>query len=117
MTDTKNTNRNVYQYPSSFSDSMISFEYENDACWIDKYYIDEDNIKMFFVLLKDSIEKMKKSGYKKFLQLVSNDDWEIFLSKDDIWKIEKEHSDRTKTIMCDINDAPRGIARGFGLSI
>lgn len=111
-----NITKNIFQYPCKFSDNFISLEYDGDTCWIDRYYVDDDNIKMFFVLLNESIENMKNKGITKFTQTVPNEDWDSFLSVNKKWNIISKNNDNTIEIYCDINDAAESIAQGFGIT-
>jgi len=104
-------NRDVFHY--KMSDNFIAFEYDNESCWIERYYMDEDNVKLFYVLLKDAIVKMKKKGIKKFLQTVDLNTWDGDLKTNKAWKLLSISTYGTVDIMCNIDDAALCIAKGF----
>lgn len=107
-------NKDIYEY--AMSDNMVEIDYDDTVCMINRYYIDEDDIKMFFVLLKESLMKMKKKGIQKFVQIVSSEEWDAMLSLNKSWNIEN-YMNNDVYISCDIDNAPECIAIGLGLDI
>jgi hypothetical protein len=86
------------------SNNIIYFGYYEKICWIDWYSIDENKKTLFFHLLKNSFEKMKKKGFIKCQQLTFFNDWNTYLKKNLEWNIVKENNiDNTILLECDIN--------------
>lgn len=101
MNQTHNDNKTFFS--DDATESYIDMERYNDICWINKLFVDPDNQKLFMMLSKTSFLEMKKKGCTKYQQLVSEDDWNLFLKENNEWKILKQNNvDRSMLIECDI---------------
>ena len=116
----ENNNIENFTFKCKISDNCIEYKcYKNEGeANIEYNYIDTNIPKSYFVLLRVSIDSLKKKNYKKILQKVYVDDWNKYL-KDDNWKIRSSVQDNDincHIIECDIDDALGCIARGLGFS-
>jgi hypothetical protein len=105
---------NNFTFSDKITENFIEFRKDGSNLWIEKYFVDPENGKLFAMLLKESFTKMKKKGCKTYMQYVSVEDWENFIKNIPEWKIVS--LDNVKKLMllsCDINCAPVCIMRGF----
>lgn len=85
------------------TDNYIELEWSKNVCWINNMYVDPDNVKLFFLLIKTSLAKMEKKGCEKYQQLVSVDDWNLFLKENKEWRILSENTENNSLLIeCDI---------------
>ena len=93
---------------------------ESKTACISYSNIDPNIPKLYFVILRVSIDALKEKGYEKVVQNVTQDDWNNYLSKSrckDKWKIKNTTKYDTidlYTIECDIDDALACISSGLG---
>jgi hypothetical protein len=100
-------NKNIFVFCDKISDNYIVFRKDGKDVWIDKYYVDPDNGKLFVILLKDSFEKMKRKGCETYKQIVDADEWESFLKNIFGWEIiSQDNENKTILLSCTIDDAP-----------
>jgi hypothetical protein len=86
----------------------------NKECQIIDYYVDENNSKIFIILMKNSFEQMKKSGCEKLIQTITVSDYDMLYKNDtDVEFVVISRDDSYITISCDIDYAPTHIAKGF----
>jgi len=105
---------NIFVFCDKISDNFITFRKNNEDVWIDRYYVDQENGKLFVMLLKDSFQKMKDKGCKIYKQYVSADEWESFLKNISGWEVLLHHdNDNVILIACTIDDAPTCIVNGL----
>lgn len=95
--------------------NSITMEYTDKKCWIESQNMDVDNITAYFVLLKHAMAKMKEKNIEIYEQLVSEDEWDNYLEKNELWTLERRNIDGTCTISCKLEIAAICIAKGFGL--
>lgn len=101
-----------HTFSDKITENFIEFKIDGDCAWIEKYYIDPDNGKLFMMLLKESFIKMKENGCKFHMQYVSIDEWENGIKNIEGWSIDSV-SDDSILIKCDIDMAPICIANGL----
>ena len=108
------TDKNIFVFCDKISDNFIVFRKDEKDVWIDKYYVDPDNGKLFVMLLKDSFGKMKCEGCNTYKQFVNVDEWESFLKNISGWKIlSQDNENNTILLSCTIDDAPICITNGL----
>jgi len=103
-----------YQAKYKFNDTYINFKLyeEKKEIWIEDYYIDFNNIKIFFMLLRNSIDKFINDKYVTFVQTILSNDWNMICHLK--WKI-RSNNVYTNIIECDINNAIENIVNGLGI--
>jgi hypothetical protein len=103
-------------YFCTMSDSYLIYKVNESIAMMMSSYIDDDEIKMFVMLLDSSIQDLKQVYKCDYLsQMVSNTDWKDFLCSDNRWSIVDEKEDEGVLIIkCDINNACACILNGFG---
>ncbi len=103
------------EFKYKFSKNYIKFKLieETNEVWMEDVYIDFENPKIFFLLLRGAIDKFIEQNYKYFVQTILKEDWESI--KNFNWQI-KDNNEVSPTfiITCDINDAMINIAKGLG---
>ncbi len=110
-----NNQKMEVEFKYKFSNNYLKFkliESENEI-WMEDVNLDYDHPKIFFLLLSNAIDKFIENGYKKFVQTVLKEDWDII--KDFNWKKRLDDNDKpTIIIECPIEDALINIAKGVG---
>ncbi len=109
-----------FTFSDKITDNYIVIEKDKNICWIDKYYVDGDNGKLFVVLIKESLNTMKKEGCDTFVQHVDENYWNSFLKSNKKWKIlnnsdNHDFENGIVHICCNINDAAECVISGFGI--
>ena len=104
-----------FTYNNKSTENYISMRISEQTCWIDHYYVDPENGKLFVVLLKEAIKDMKEKKCNTFSQYVSENDWDNFLKSNNIWKKINDF-DGIVHITCPIDDAVKCVIAGFGLT-
>ena len=103
------------EFKYKFSTNYIKFKLieESNEVWMEDVNIDFEHPKIFFLLLRNAIDKFIEQNYKYFIQTILKDDWEFVKQYD--WQI-KNTSEISPTVIicCDINDAMINIAKGLG---
>ena len=64
--------------------------------------------------LGNSIDELRINGMKKFNQMVSLNDWNEFLKKNEKWVL-KEKNEKYCVIECDMDTAFHNVMQGFGI--
>ncbi len=103
------------EFKYKFSNNCFKFKLIEDKneVWMNDINIDFENPKIFFLLLKNAIDKFTSNGYKIFVQTILKEDWEIIKNLD--WEIRENKSNTPIMIIeCDINNALINIAKGLG---
>jgi hypothetical protein len=105
------------EFKYKFSTNYIKFKLieELNEVWMEDVNIDYEHPKIFFLLLRNAIDKFIEQDYKYFIQTVLKEDWEYI--KQYNWQI-KTTNDTSPTVIitCDINDAMVNIAKGLGFT-
>lgn len=111
------TDSNIFRFSDKATDNFIEIERNGNVMWINVHYVDENNCKLFLLLLKTSINKLIKLGCTKFRQLVLKSDWKDFLSENKEWTIVEENINvgeyDTLLIECNSSIAHELITDGF----
>jgi hypothetical protein len=103
-------------FEDSCTKNFINFivSENNKECQIIDYYVDEDNSKIFIILLRDSFEQMKHSGCEKFIQTITVSDFDnLYKNDNDNEFVIVSRDELYVTISCNIDYAPTHIAKGF----
>ena len=105
----------VFKY--DFSKNYISFDPQEDTLelWMDEIIIDYEYPKIFIALLKSAFDKFSNIGYKKVIQHIPKEDWELV--KDLKWLKKTYTCSSIITIECNIEDALENIIKGIGINI
>ena len=106
-------NDNIIRFTCENSDNIINYELINNICVMIDIYIDYNNIKLFFALLKFSINSLKDNNITQLQQYINKSDYDL-LDKNK-WQIVKDDNN-ILLIQCEINDAVENIAYGLGFS-
>ena len=120
----------IRRYMCDNSDNIIEFELINnlstevdteldasgklltsDHCVMMNTYIDEKNIKLFFLLLKESIDNLIDNKIAYLQQYINESDYETISHLD--WEIISEINN-ILLIQCDINKSLENIGSGLG---
>ena len=105
-------------FQCKLSNSIIEYLIDDikKTAHINFQYINYNQIKPFFLLLRNSIAKIKEEGVEKIRQYIVENDWDTILKEKTSWQII-EHNKTSKyyTIECDINSSLENISIGFGL--
>jgi hypothetical protein len=88
-------------------------EYNKEVIMEEMYFIPE-YYNCFLLLLKKSINELIKEGFKTFIQLVSKNDYDKFLSNNKNWKIVYIKDDNIY-VSCLIERAVEYIGKGLGI--
>lgn len=105
-----NLSKNVIEYKCYKKEKEAHIEYNN---------IDPTLYKLYFVILRISIDNLTKKGYEKIVQSVMEEDWNNYLKNDKRWVIKyiiKYPNMNCYVIECGIGDALGCISRGLGLT-
>ena len=107
------SNKNIYEFSDKISENYIQYEKDGKNVWINNYYVDENNGKLFTMMLKESFSQMKKKGCEYHFQIVDQNEWISSLSKIKGWKFNSKYDDQNVVIYCHIDDAPFCIMKGI----
>lgn len=102
-----------FKFFDKITDNYIEFRIDGNCAWIERYYVDNDNGKMFIMLLKESFLEMKKKGCSCHMQYVSAEEWDKSIKNVEGWEIVSVDSSNIMLIKCDIDIAPICIADGL----
>lgn len=104
-----------YSYEENNTNNKLEFTVDNNnVIWINNYYVDPENVKLFVVMLKNAFNTII-SNHKcdMYMQYVSCDDWNHIKGNDN-WKICKsDDALGIKLISCNASVAPQCILDGF----
>ncbi len=103
------------EFKYKFSTNYIKFKLieETNEVWMEDVNIDYEHPKIFFLLLRNAIDKFIEQNYKYFIQTIMKEDWEFV--KQYNWQIKNTNEiSPTVIISCNINDAMINIAKGLG---
>jgi poly(3-hydroxyalkanoate) synthetase len=100
-----------------FSKNYIVFKLHKDIeeVWMEDVYIDYDHPKIFFLLLRNAMEKFTDEEYKFFVQTVLKEDL-VNLDKNKWNIIDTDNLSPTVIIKCPISEALYNIASSLGFS-
>lgn len=99
------------------SENLFEYEIDNTIAIMISSFMDEDEIKLFFVLLRESVDQLKNKGCTVFRQYVTPDDWDNYLQNNSKWRIvECSEFYNNVLIECNIDDALSCIGDGLGYS-
>jgi len=100
-----------------FSKNYISFKLHKDTneVWMENVCIDYDYPKIFFLLLRNAINKFIEDEYKFFVQTILKEDM-VHLDKDKWIIVNNDNESPIINIKCPIEEAIFNIARGLGIS-
>ena len=101
----------------NFSSNLLKFKLIEDKneVWMNEVNIDYEYPKVFFLLLRNSIDKFINDGYKTFVQTIMKEEWDLIRNLN--WKIkENKISNPFMIIECDLTTAVENIGRGLGYS-
>ena len=104
-----------FTFSDKLTDNYVVMEINKNICWIDKYYVDSENGKLFVVLIKEALNNMKNQKCDTFVQYVDENEWNIFLKNNKKWKF-LNNENGIVYISCNIDDAAECIIYGFGIS-
>lgn len=108
MNNIFDSNNKIF-FECPMNDHYIEFKKNNNnICWIEKIYIDSDNPKTFFALLRSAITILKKNYILKYQQILTYYDYDILKKKTNLDFITVLNDDlvmQTKLVECDIEDA------------
>lgn len=105
----------LLKFSDDITDNYIEINGDENEAWINRYYVDPDNVKLFVVSLMEAFQQIKeKTGAKIYKQYVQISDWDNYLKKTEYWKIENINDiDNTMIIYCNIDDAAFCIVEGL----
>jgi hypothetical protein len=104
----------TYSLKRSDNKFEVSLHPEKSEAWFEYMNIDESNIPLFFLLLKNTVNDLISKNYKFAVQTVSTDDWDKFLKENKKWEIVSTNNVST-IIKCNLSDAIECITKGFGI--
>ncbi len=114
----KNKSNIKVEFKYKFNDTFVKFilKEELKEVWIDDIYIDYEHPKIFFLLLRQAIDKFTESGYDTFVQSILKEEWDIL--KEFGWEIKKDIKDSPILIVqCKLEDSIFIIAKSLGLEV
>ena len=103
------------EFKYNFSNNYIKFKLikEQNEIWIDDYNMDFEHIKIFFLLLRNAIDKFIIDGYTTFVQTILKEEWELI--KDLNWRVRTNESAHAYIIIeCDLDKVLDNMGRGLG---
>jgi len=103
------------EFKFKFSSNLIKFKLieEHNEVWMDTCNIDYDHPKIFFLLLRQAIDKFIEEGYTKFIQTILKEDWEELKKYE--WTVRENIPELPYLIIeCEIDKAMINIAGGLG---
>ena len=105
----------IFKCELSREKNMVSYKIgSNNKATIEFLAIDYKNIKLFFQLLRSSLNEIQENGIKYINQYINIDEWKYFEGKKTSWKIS-DNNDNEYLIECPIEDALENIGIGFGI--
>lgn len=109
---------NIEIFEDNITSNYFSVEYDDTKCLAKKCIVDGENCKLFVVLIKDAISKIKQRGCVVMEQYVIDDEWHAFLNYDKRWTlIELDKDTHVAHISCNIDDALGCIMTGLGINL
>lgn len=108
-----------FKFECKLSKNYIEFICDpvSKKIYMERCDIDYDNPRLFFILLRKSINTLtqSKNKYTTFVQQVTKTDWDTDLKKNDKWSLcGRVESELYVTIECNISDALYCISSGLG---
>ena len=97
------------------SDNEFDLVIGDNIAQLTNVQMDFSNIKLFHILLRDSIESLKSDKIELFCKEISKDDWNNYLKDKTTWKIIKEVED-TVYVQCPIDQVLTNFAKGLGIA-
>jgi hypothetical protein len=105
------------EFKYNFSDNYLKFKLieEKNEVWMDEVNLDYQQAKIFFLLLRNAVDKFLNDGYKTFVQTILKDEWDIIKNLN--WKIKENKSTSPLLIIeCDLDKAIENIGKALGYS-
>lgn len=105
------------EFKYNFSDNYLKFKLieEKNEVWMDEVNMDFPHAKIFFLLLRNAVDKFANDGYKTFVQTILKDEWDIIKNLN--WRIkENKPAIPVMIIECDLDKALENIGRSLGYS-
>jgi hypothetical protein len=105
------------EFKYKFSSNLIKFKLieEHKEIWMDICNIDYEHPKIFFILLRNAIDKFIEEGYTKFVQTILKEEWNDL--KNYGWVIKENTPELPYLIIeCNIEEAMINIAGGLGFA-
>ncbi len=99
-------------FECDLSENLIEYKMVGEKIFMERVEIDYDYPKLFFILLRKTVDGYIEKGYKKLVQTVTYDDWKYIKDKGKWNVVDSVNS--LIIIECDINDAIENIAKGLG---
>jgi len=107
------------EFACEMSNNKIEYQYsKNGSVYMEYTKFDNNYPKLFFILLRKSIDEFKKRGFKKFLQSVTKEDWDNYLINDKMWTLVntiEQYNTSICIIECDLTNAIECVGRGLGI--
>lgn len=103
-------------FKCDLSKNEIEFAIIGDTAYMYFKNVDYENLKLFFLLFRNSIQEVKSDGIKKIRQYVQHTDWLECLKDKTSWSIvEFNRYNSVCTLECDIENVIVNVGAGFGL--
>lgn len=106
------TTQKIFSFSNKNTNNSVEFEKDGDIVWITHYNVDEDNGKLFVLLLRESFDKMKKLGCKYHNQCIGVEEWDTHISAIKHWTVIEKLEDKI-IIQTPIDYAATCIITGF----
>ena len=103
------------EFKYNFSNNYIKFKLikEQNEIWMDEYNMDFEHIKIFFLLLRNAIEKFIIDGYTTFVQTILKEEWDLIKHLN--WRVRTNENFHAYIIIeCDLDKVLDNIGRGLG---
>ena len=103
------------EFKYKFSTNYIKFKLikEKNEIYMDDYNMDYEHIKIFFLLLRNAVDKFIIDGYTTFVQTILKDDWELIKHLN--WRVRNNETHQVYIIIeCDLDKVLENIGKGLG---
>jgi len=104
----------IYKCELSGDNNMISYDIDNDKATMTFVAIDHKNMKLFFQLLKSSLNDISTKDIKYINQYINIEEWSYLKGKRTSWTIINEFKEEY-LIECPMEDAIENIGIAFGI--
>ncbi len=104
------------EFKYNFSENYLKFKLleEKNEVWMDEVYIDYEYAKIFFLLLRNAIDKFRDDGYKIFVQTILKEEWDLIKTLN--WKIRENNTNTPIMIIeCDLDKTLENIGKSLGI--
>jgi hypothetical protein len=109
----------IYKCELTGDNNIISYTIKDNIATMEFIKIDYNNIKIFFQLLRSSIDELSENGIKEIYQHINCEEYEYFKNKKTSWEILSSYNDSNidkYIIKCPIDDILENIGIGFGIN-